>query len=72
MGLNDIETEGTFLWGYTGTVFDSILLGKTILRNDEDPGRDCVYYDGIYDDWYATYCYDDSAFKYVCEISLSE
>jgi hypothetical protein len=68
IGLNDIETEGTFVWDYSGATFDVSKVGQQVKKNSER--FDCVYYDGNFGFWYAQGC--GIAQNYMCETSLCE
>ncbi|XP_060556133.1 sushi, von Willebrand factor type A, EGF and pentraxin domain-containing protein 1-like [Ruditapes philippinarum] len=65
LGVNDIKSEGTFLWEYSGASFDKSILANNIFRNS--PERDCViyYYQSV---WMLGNCELEN--EYLCEMSL--
>jgi hypothetical protein len=66
MGLNDIKSEGIFLWEYSGATVDLSEVGTSIGYNDND--MDCIYIDASAGAWFADSC--ERTLKYMCELSL--
>ncbi|XP_060590254.1 sushi, von Willebrand factor type A, EGF and pentraxin domain-containing protein 1-like [Ruditapes philippinarum] len=66
MGLNDIKSEGIFLWEYSGATVDLSEVGTSIGYNDND--LDCIYIDASAGAWFADSC--ERTLKYMCELSL--